>query len=304
MTRNLRNKKSWCVAAVLPTFNRKEKLDIILTQLCTQKGTDDIKLEIIVCVDGSSDGTDEMIKKKFPSVHTVSGDGNWWYTKSMNMGFQYAQQLNPDFVLTMNDDIEVDEIYIRTLLFDFVSQNDKNLILGSLSISNDQNKLIHFAGIKKYEMNGLRSVYYIPSLKVAYNNRYSGIYLTQELPGRGMLIPNDILVSLGFFDENFPQYGSDTDFCFRARKAGNKVMISWNAIVKVNLQLTRIRVDAKKDSIQLFIKDLFDRNSHYSIRKYTLFQYRHYGILNVIWSTPFYVLATLWSLIKKSSKSN
>ena len=110
MTTTLENNKNFHVAAVIPTFNRKDKLNVILTQLASQILLPNLMLEIIVCVDGSTDGTNEMIMEKFPSVHIVSGDGTWWYTKSMNMGFKYAQSLKIDFVLTLNDDIEIKKL--------------------------------------------------------------------------------------------------------------------------------------------------------------------------------------------------
>ena len=93
------------IAAIIPTFNRKKKLSIILKQLQAQVFQKKIFLEIVVVIDGSSDGTLEMIKTQYPTVHVVLGNGNWWYTKSMNKGFQYAQKLSPDFILTINDDV-------------------------------------------------------------------------------------------------------------------------------------------------------------------------------------------------------
>ncbi len=289
------------IAAIIPTFNRKEKLDIILTQLCTQKGTDDIKLEIIVCVDGSSDGTDEMIKKKFPLVHTVSGDGNWWYTKSMNMGFQYAQQLNPDFVLTLNDDVEVDNYYVSILLTDFLSIGRKDIVLGSLSVSNDERRLVHFAGSKQNGTSVLSVKNYFPPLEMIYDRVVlSGIHPSRELAGRGILIPNALLVNLNYFDESLPQYGSDTDFCLKVRKSGGDVLISWNAIVKVNVGLTRIRSESGRESLRVFLKDLFDKHSHYSIRKFILLEYRYANPVKLIWKVPFFLGSSVWGIVKRN----
>ena len=46
-----------------------------------------------------------------------------------------------------------------------------------------------------------------------------------------MLIPRAILNAIGYFDEKFPQYGSDTDFCYRARETGFDIFISYKALI-------------------------------------------------------------------------
>jgi len=286
------------IVAIIPTYNRKEKLSLILSQLQNQKLLRGIKLEIVVVIDGSTDGTLELLQDKFQSVYTVFGNGKWWYTKSMNEGFKFAQKLNPDYILTLNDDVEISSFYIKTLTNDFNSLIEQNCILGSFSVTNDSRKLILFGGIKSYKRSGMKSIPYFPSFKIKLSNNISGIHQTQELPGRGILIPNKILLKLNFFDPIFPQYGSDTDFCFRARKAGINVLISWNSMVKVNTELTRIRINTKNDSFKLFLKDMFNKYSHHSIRKFILFQTRHYHLLNIIWKLPYYLLGNLWHFIK------
>lgn len=218
----------------------------------------------------------------------------------MNEGFKYAQKLNPDFVLTLNDDIEISEFYLKTLISDFKSLNNSNCILGSLSITNSATELILFAGIINYEKKGMKSIAYYKSLKTKMSKNISGIHQSQELPGRGILIPNKILVNLNFFDPLFPQYGSDTDFCFRARKAGIKVLISWNSVVKVNTELTRIRSDTNKDSLYYFSKDIFNKYSHHSFRKFLLFQVRHYSLIDILWKIPYYFAGHLLYFIKKN----
>ena len=71
------------LSIVIPTFNRKQPLSILLNQFKGQKITG-IEYKIVVVVDGSTDGTLEMLSSEFPEVFVVKGSGNWWFTKSMN----------------------------------------------------------------------------------------------------------------------------------------------------------------------------------------------------------------------------
>lgn len=290
------------IVAIIPTFNRKDKLRIIINQLLQQHLPENISLKVVVVVDGSFDGTLEMLRDDYPVIHFIEGIGNWWYTKSMNEGFNYAKKLNPDFFLTMNDDIEINRNYLECLISDFLIQGKKNLILGSLSVTNDKEGLVHFAGSEKNGKNALSMRPYFPSLALKYDKSFTGVHPSHELAGRGILIPSVLLKELGYFDEGLPQYGSDTDFCFRARRDGCDIMISWNAVVKVNMALTRIRTDSRENSVFIFIKDLFDKHSHSSIRKFILIEYRYGNIFSLLWKIPHYIGASLWRIMMPKIK--
>jgi GT2 family glycosyltransferase len=207
---------------------------------------------------------------------------------------KYAQRFNPNFILTMNDDIEVESNYLAKILNDFNSLEFKEAIMGSISISNAiRCPKILFSGVKGYSRAGLKNEQYFKPLQKSYSTEIEGIHQSKELPGRGILIPNTILKDLGSFDEGFPQYGSDTDFCFRARKKGIPVYISWNAVVKVNLKTTRIRSQSGVNSYKQKIKDLFDEHSHQNIYKFIKFQKRHYSIAHLIWKIPYFLISNL-----------
>src|SRR5688572_11601688 len=104
------------IAAIIPTFNRRQELSDLLWMLGNMDMPEKCELDIIAVVDGSTDGTIEMLTRDFPHVHIVKGTGNWWYTRSINEGFKYADRLRPDLILTLNDDIIVHDDYLLKLV--------------------------------------------------------------------------------------------------------------------------------------------------------------------------------------------
>ena len=104
----------------------------------------------IVVVDGSTDGTVEMLNTEFADFFVVLGDGNWWWTKSINKGVEQARNLEMDHVLFMNDDNILQTDYLEKLL-DAKSKLSPNAVLGSASISLSKAGLIDTAGY--YKMN-------------------------------------------------------------------------------------------------------------------------------------------------------
>jgi len=65
---------------------------------------------VIVCDDGSTDGTAPAIKEKFPETVVLEGDGNLWWTAAINRCVKYAMKHAADIsdcVLRNPDHINV-----------------------------------------------------------------------------------------------------------------------------------------------------------------------------------------------------
>ena len=240
------------LATIIPSHNRCKSLDMLLSCLHHQEDSPDNL--IVVVVDGSTDGTLEMISNKYPDVHIIQGDGNWWYTKSMNEGFKYARLLNPDYILTLNDDLYLESDYLKRIVIN-TEYLEKNSIIGSVGVELYSQKKI-YTGIRKFNKFLYKSI--------PYRGNYKSIRNSAHLPGRGMIIPLHILLSLKYFDEGFPQYGSDTDFCLRAKKSNYNVIISDDLKVSYRLDTTSKSSYFLKPSFTKFISDVFF-NQHASV---------------------------------------
>lgn len=222
---------------VIPTFNRKKQLTVLLNQLKNQNG-EAINYKIVVVVDGSTDGTLELISSKFPEVDIVKGSGNWWFTRSLNEGCKHAiNKLDAKLILTINDDVEIPENYLSLILSGY-NQSGLNSIIGSCSYSVDDTTIITFAGIKNQSWL-MKYFYYIKGGTKVDVKTLKGLKPSITLPTRGLLIPSTILKKLNYFDEkSFPQYASDFDFVLRAAKKKVKVFISYDAYVLEHTMLT------------------------------------------------------------------
>src|ERR1035438_10494703 len=162
------------IVAIIPTFNRKNHLKDILNDLYNQE-LNNYTMEIIVIVDGSTDGTLEMLKTEYPDVNIIQGNGNWWYTKSMNEGFKFGLKLKADFFLTLNDDITINSEYIKILLNDYGLLESKS-ILGSISFTNTLPYKVTFPGVKKIINWRLKEIPYIKKFSVVNPDKLSGIF--------------------------------------------------------------------------------------------------------------------------------
>src|SRR3989344_8715884 len=77
------------------------------------EGVKGINFEVIVVDNRSSDGSQAMVKKKFPQVKLILNEANLGFTKANNQGIKIAKG---DYVLLLNSDAYLIENSFRKLL--------------------------------------------------------------------------------------------------------------------------------------------------------------------------------------------
>jgi GT2 family glycosyltransferase len=275
------------LGVIIPTFNRKSYLKVLLYQLFSQEKNNVWELIPVVIVDGSTDGTYEMLAEEFPQVHVVKGTGKWWWTKSVNEGIKFALQLfNPSYILLLNDDSCIQPDYIKSLL-QTAATAAKNCIIGSISVTDTLPFKVSFSGVKKINWLRLKKETYYKSFELLENVPASGMFPTYALNGRGTLVNSSVIQDLQLLDEHtYPQYGSDDDLALRAWKKGYPVYVCYSCKVFDRTTDTSKGTAFRKDSVMTFFKSFFIWNSVNYIPKELSFFYRH-GIKLLM---PFYLL--------------
>lgn len=230
-------KMSGVIYIVIPVFNRLNYTIACLKSLNKQ----DLKEKVIIIIDhGSTDGTSEVLKKDFPDVVLVNGDESLWWSGATNLGVKKALSLSKsdyDFILTLNNDLEVEANYLSELLS--VYDTYKPCLVGSTSVDIQNPEKITFIGgtwniyTAKHQKHKLTATSYS---EVA--DRYN-IVPAALLPGRGVLIPIKAFKNLGLYDEkNFPHYNADDDFSLRCKRNGYKILVAVKAVVKSHVEAT------------------------------------------------------------------
>jgi len=252
---------------VIPVHNRKEFTRNCLCSLSKQTFKE---YQVIVIDDGSTDGTSEMIMSEFPDVHIIKGDGNLWWAGATNEGVNYVlKNCNDngiDYILTLNNDLEVPEKYLEILAYN--ASIIQKSVLGSVSVDIIAPEKMEFCGIKWNEFTGK---YY---LKVKdYNYSYNDLkdklkrIDSDMLPGRGTLIPIKVFHEIGLYDsQNFPQYAADEDFALRARKNGWDLVIPTDVYVKSHVTQTGIDISKARFNLGSYKQIFFSIKSPLNLK--------------------------------------
>jgi GT2 family glycosyltransferase len=280
---------------IIPSHNRVNHLRQILNDIEMQE-VSDISVHTIAVIDGSSDGSQKMVRTEFPNVCVIEGTGSWYYTKCINEGVRAGAGFYPDLILTLNDDIRIDRNYLKQLISGYDHIGSKS-ILGSLSLTIDE-ELITFGGIDDIQWWRMKWVNSIKPMTPIRNLALSGTRPSKVLPGRGMLIDAKLFNQLNGFDEQLPQYGSDDDFCLRATKAGHPVNISYDAIVHSHHTLTGAGNRVHRNSVSDIINAFRNKYSTLYLPKTVLMIRRHGNALLMPFTVSIVILASLLSTMK------
>jgi GT2 family glycosyltransferase len=202
------------IAILLTCYNRRKTTISCLESLFRQRINKNIMLQVYLVDDGSSDGTSELVRERFPQVNILNGDGNLFWGGGMRIAFEVAMKKGFAYYLWLNDDVNLYDNAIDNLLntYFFVTKegNDKVIIIGATQ--DPVTKIVTYSGKKS------RSRLLPLSLR---NIEPKGKPIPCDtFNGNCVLIPNRVAMILGNMDRSFPEAGGDYDYGFRARKSG------------------------------------------------------------------------------------
>jgi GT2 family glycosyltransferase len=265
------------LAIVYPVFNGLQFTQNSLYSLFSLQHIDkqNAKIYVVIVDDGSTDGTYQWIKENYPQVILLKGNGNLWWSGGINMAVKYSiDRLKCDYIIWWNNDILASENYFSTLI-SHLKSSDINTIIGSKIYHAHQKNTIWSMGGLFDPKSGRKSL--IGSAEID-SPLYEQITGCDWLPGMGTITHKSIYERIGMLDEkNFPQYHGDSDFTFRAKKIGYKIIV--NPFLKIynDTLHSGIRHD---NSFKRLIQSLFSIKSNYNIRKDYLFYKRHAESIN------------------------
>ena len=277
------------VAAIIPTFNRKDKLCRFLDLISAQTYPN---LQIIVVDSSSSDGTTDLVQKRFPQVTLVQVSDREYWSGATNAGVRVALDRQVDFILTINDDAIIAPEHISKLVD--LAERYQLSILGNRIDYLTPADLVWSLGT--YSDWGTDRF-----LKIAYNDTAitsvppetlgRELIPVDALPGNSVLIRATVFQQIGLYNTRFcPHYHGDSEFTMRAKKRGIEVWIS--------PQISSIN-DFSNDQ-----KQLPNAMTATSL-KYIFFNPKSHlfmlPIFYLIWQycPRSQQLATLWSLLKR-----
>jgi GT2 family glycosyltransferase len=213
------------LSIVIVNYNVEYFLEQCLNSVI--KASQQLKTEIIVVDNNSSDGSIEMLKHKFQGVHLIENKDNVGFSRANNQGIKLSQG---KYVLLLNPDTVIEEQTLTKM----VSRMDKDDTIGGLGVRMVDGKGNFLPESKRglptpivafYKIFGLSSLFKKSKKLGRYHLSYLNEFEENEieiLSGAFMCMRKKVLDEIGLLDEDFFMYGEDIDLSYRIIKAGYK----------------------------------------------------------------------------------
>ena len=188
-----------------------------------------LSYEVIVVDNGSTDDSIAVLRQNYPEVRVIENQTNTGYTRPMNQALKAARgrflvQLNPDTISHPG---------AFPILRNWMLAHPETGILSPKVLNRDGTfqRQCRRSAARPWDV----VTYFSGLWKLFPRSRFWGRYLMSYLPedqpceveavsGSCMFIRRTLLEQIGYLDEVYFAYQEDTDFCFRARQAGWKVV--------------------------------------------------------------------------------
>jgi GT2 family glycosyltransferase/glycosyltransferase involved in cell wall biosynthesis len=199
------------LTAILTCHNRQKLTIECLRSFFRQQlsGDRDMKLAAVVVDDGSTDGTAAAVRAAFPRADVVIGSGNLFWAGGMALAESEAWRRSPDFLLWLNDDVELDPDALSRLVRTSREWADDCIVVGALR--DPATGQLTYSGIRRRGMHPMHFVL-VPAVDKPVP--------VDTFNGNTVLIPQSVAARVGLIDARFAHAAADFDYGLRAAAIG------------------------------------------------------------------------------------
>jgi GT2 family glycosyltransferase len=213
------------VSVLIVSWNCRDRLDECLRSL--RDAPDTVTREVVVVDNGSSDGTVESVRSRWPEVLVVPLPRNHGFGVANNVGFAHA---TGDYILVLNPDTRVLPGMLTTML-DVLRADPTIGCVGARHYNPDMslqwsmdafpsllNDAIHYCDVHR-----------LPFLRGWLTRTYPRWSDHTEardvdwVNGACMMVPREVYAATGGFDDYFFLFAEELDWCLRIWRTRRRV---------------------------------------------------------------------------------
>jgi GT2 family glycosyltransferase len=213
------------VCIVIVTWNRA---DAVVRCLLSQNRLTYPNLDLVVVDNHSQDDTVERLRRIFPELTVIANGRNLGFTGGNNVGIRWGLERGADYFFILNNDATVDPSVLDELVR--IAEADRRIaVVGAKNILMHNHRIVWAAW---------GDITFGPTLTRVHGwmkrdgKKYRRNRDVDHVVGNGCMWRRAALESIGLLDTDFFGYHEDVDWCYRAKKAGWRVVYVGSAIVR------------------------------------------------------------------------
>ena len=203
------------IAVLITCYNRKESTIKCLKALHNQTGIgESYSIQVFLVDDASTDGTGAEVKKLFPEVTIICGNGELYWNQGMRLAWKTAvESFDYDYYIWLNDDTIMNQMAVVELMNsynDIQNETNKSSIIVASCKKSDTEAIFSYGG--RTESGPV-----IPNGKLQE---------CKYINGNLVLIPREIFHSIGNLANEYTHGMGDFDYGLSAINKGFKCYVS------------------------------------------------------------------------------
>lgn len=211
---------------VIVSWNTRDILRDCLRSIF--ENTDTLRYEIIVVDNASNDDSVEMVRREFPQVRLIENADNRGFAAANNQGIAVARGR---YVLLLNSDtIVLDQGIAKTVTF--ADAHPDAGVVGCRVLNADrtlQPTCFMYPSLLNMLLSSTWLYKAFPQSSFWGRERmtwwdHDDVREVEVVSGCFMLVRGEAVEQVGMMDEGFFMYAEETDWCYRFRRAGWKIV--------------------------------------------------------------------------------
>lgn len=212
------------VAAIVLSYNGRE---VLLQALASLGAMTYPAFNLVVVDNGSTDGSENAVRDAFPTVTVVRAEENLGPAGGLNLGIRWALERDYDYLLLLNNDIEVEPTMVGELVAAAERHPDAACIGPKIFYHGDRRRIWSAGGVIRFKESVTRE----RGQGSIDHGQFEREQEVDYVNGCAMLIPRRAFALAGLWDPIYFLSVEDADWCTRAKKHGLHCYFAPRAIV-------------------------------------------------------------------------
>lgn len=227
------------LAIVIVNYNTVDLLRACLTSI--PGGLTSGSVSVVVVDNGSTDGSQAMVRDAFPDVTLIESphNGGFAYANNLALTQIMADAHAPEYTAILNPDTVVEPGAFDVLIAYLVQHPTvgvvgPRLLLPDGTLDKACRRSFPTPAVSLWRMTGLARLFPRSPRFGRYNMTFVSEHETVDVDavvGACMLMPTSVLREVGGLDETYFMYGEDLDWCYRFKAYGWRIVYVADAVI-------------------------------------------------------------------------
>ena len=210
------------VAAIVLNYNGR---DVTLQALSSLEKMTYPSFDLIHVDNGSSDGSSPAVAEQHPNVIQIRVENNTGAAAGMNAGLLYACRRKYDYLLALNNDIEVDPEMLTEMMKVAETTEHLGCVGPKAYYFWKREKIWSAGGIIRFKESVTRE----RGMLEDDHGQYDADREIDYINGCALLTPRHVVDEIGGWDPLFHLAAEDADWCMRMKQRGYRCMYAHRA---------------------------------------------------------------------------